>query len=39
MQGKPVVISPEEERMHADLFQSNGFSGYASDKVIKPNKF
>jgi hypothetical protein len=33
MQGKPVVISPEDERMHVDLFQSNGFSGFASDKV------
>lgn len=32
-QGKPVVISPEEERMHMDLFHSNGFSGFASDKV------
>jgi hypothetical protein len=33
MQGKAVVISPEEEKMHVDLFRSNGFSGFASDKV------
>ncbi|XP_023342320.1 N-acetylgalactosaminyltransferase 6 isoform X2 [Eurytemora carolleeae] len=32
-QGKAVVISPEEQSLHSDLFTSNGFSGYASDKI------
>jgi len=32
-QGKPVQVSPEEERQHNDLFRSNGFSGWASDKI------
>jgi polypeptide N-acetylgalactosaminyltransferase len=32
-QGKPVQVSAEEERQHSDLFRSNGFSGWASDKI------
>jgi len=32
-QGKPVQIPTEEEKEHQDLFRSNGFSGYASDKI------
>ena len=32
-QGKPVQITPEEEAHHSDLFRSNGFSGWASDKI------
>lgn len=32
-QGKPVQVSPEEEKQHTDLFRSNGFSGWASDKI------
>ena len=32
-QGKPLVISKEEEGSHDSLFRSNGFSGYASDLI------
>jgi len=32
-QGKPVQVTAEEERKHSDLFRSNGFSGWASDKI------
>lgn len=32
-QGKPVQVSPEEEKQHTELFRSNGFSGWASDKI------
>ena len=32
-QGKPLVISKEEESNHDSLFRSNGFSGYASDLI------
>ena len=32
-QGKPLVISKEEEGNHDSLFRSNGFSGYASDLI------
>ena len=32
-QGKPVQVTVEEERQHSDLFRSNGFSGWASDKI------
>jgi len=32
-QGKAVVISQNEESKHSDLFRSNGFSGWASDKI------
>jgi len=32
-QGKPVQIPTDEEKDHQDLFRSNGFSGYASDKI------
>ena len=32
-QGKPVQVTADEERQHTDLFRSNGFSGWASDKI------
>ena len=32
-QGKPVQVTADEEREHTDLFRSNGFSGWASDKI------
>ena len=32
-QGKPLVISKEDEGSHDSLFRSNGFSGYASDLI------
>ena len=32
-QGKPLVISKEDESSHDSLFRSNGFSGYASDLI------
>jgi len=32
-QGKAVQISPGEEKQNNELFHSNGFSGFASDKI------
>ena len=33
LQGKAVQVSPNEEKQYSDLFRSNGFSGFVSDKV------